>query len=69
MVLGDVPNHHIVTGAPAKGVRVKPGWESVAENLGPLTDNRESRQLNREFPEPFEEFDEFGRDLAPPNEG
>jgi maltose O-acetyltransferase len=62
--LGDVPPHHIAAGTPAKSVKVKPGWESVAADLGPLEDNRERRQLDRQFPEPFEEFDEFGRDLS-----
>jgi maltose O-acetyltransferase len=62
--LGDVPAHHIAAGAPAKSVKVKPGWESVAADLGPLEDNRERRQLDRQFPEPFDEFDEFGRDLT-----
>ncbi len=66
--LGDAPAHHIVAGSPAKGVKIKPGWESVAENLGPLSDNRESRQLPTEFPEPFDEFDEFGRELSPPGD-
>jgi maltose O-acetyltransferase len=68
MALGDVPAHHIAAGSPAKSVRIKPGWESVADNLGPLPDNRESRRLDREFPESFEEFDEFGRTLSPPGE-
>jgi acetyltransferase-like isoleucine patch superfamily enzyme len=66
--LGDVPAHHIVAGSPAKSVKVKPGWESVADGLGPLTDRREHRQLPTEFPEPFETFDEFGRDLSPPGD-
>ena len=66
--LGDVPAHHIVAGSPAKSVRIKPGWESVAADLGPLSDNRERRQLPTEFPEPFEEFDEFGRDLSQPGD-
>ena len=67
--LGDVPAHHIAAGSPAKSVKIKPGWEPVADDLGPLTDNRESRRLPTEFPEPFEEFDEFGRTLSPPGEG
>lgn len=68
-LLGDIPPHHIAAGSPAKSVKIKPGWESVAADLGPLEDNREQRRLDREFPEPFEEFDEFGRDLSPPGEG
>lgn len=66
--LGDVPAHHIVAGSPAKSVRIKSGWESVAADLGPLSDNRERRQLPTGFPEPFEEFDEFGRELSPPGD-
>ena len=67
-VLGDVPAHHIAAGSPAKSVKIKPGWESAAADLGPLTDNRESRQLPTEFPESFDEFDEFGRELSPPGD-
>ena len=66
--LGDVPAHHIVAGSPAKSVKIKPGWQSAADGLGPLTDRRERRQLPTEFPEPFEAFDEFGRDLSPPGD-
>ena len=66
-VLGDVPAHHIAAGSPAKSVKIKPGWESVAENLGPLSDHRETRRLNRPLPERFEEYDEFGRNLSPPD--
>jgi maltose O-acetyltransferase len=69
--LGDAPPHHIVAGSPAKSVKVKPGWGSVADNLGPLPDNRERRRLPTELPESFDEFDEFdefGRDLSPPED-
>lgn len=66
--LGDVPAHHIAAGSPAKSVKIKPGWESVAADLGPLEDNREQRRLNRGFPEPYEEYDEFNRSLSPPSE-
>mgnify|MGYP000642798538 CR=1 FL=1 len=68
MVRGDVPAHHIAVGTPAKSVKIKPGWQSAAADLGPLEDNRESRRLDRGFPAEFEEFDEFGRNLAPPIE-
>ncbi|WP_299331877.1 acyltransferase [Haloplanus sp.] len=64
--LGDVPAHHIAAGSPAKSVKIKPGWESVADDLGPLPDNRETRRLPMEFPESFDEFDEFERELSPP---
>lgn len=66
--LGDVPAHHIATGTPAKSVKIKPGWEPVAEEVGPLTDNREQRALPSEYPDSLEEFDEFGRTLSPPGE-
>jgi maltose O-acetyltransferase len=66
--LGDVPAHHIAAGSPAKSVKIKPGWESVADNLGPLEDNRENRQLPSEVPDSIEEYDEFGRTLSPPQE-
>jgi maltose O-acetyltransferase len=69
MVYGDVPNHHVATGSPAKTIKVKPGWEGVADNVGPLPDNREERILSREIPEDIEPFDEFERDLSPPETG
>jgi maltose O-acetyltransferase len=64
--LGDVPAHHIAAGSPAKSVKIKPGWESVAADLGPLEDNREARQLPSEVPDSIDEYDEFGRTLTPP---
>ncbi len=67
--LGDVPAHHISAGSPAKSVKVKPGWEAVAEDLGPLVDNREQRQLPSDVPKSIDEYDEFGRTLSPPGEG
>jgi len=66
--LGDVPAHHITAGSPAKSVKIKPGWEAVAEDVGPLVDNREQRQLPSDVPESIEEFDEFGRTRSPPGE-
>lgn len=39
-----MPAHHIAVGTPAKSVKVKPGWESVAADPGPLPDNREDRR-------------------------
>lgn len=66
VVQGDVPAHHIVVGMPARSVRVKPGWEEVAE---PIEDANPSRQNEREIeydlPEDFDAFDEFERDLDP----
>jgi acetyltransferase-like isoleucine patch superfamily enzyme len=68
IVRGDVPAHHIAVGSPAKTVKVKPGWEPVANHPGPLPDNREERRLPSEVPDDIREFDEFGRDLSPPGE-
>jgi acetyltransferase-like isoleucine patch superfamily enzyme len=66
VVQGDVPAHHVVVGMPARSVRVKPGWEEVAE---PLEDANPSRQDEREIeydlPEELDRFDEFGRDPSP----
>ncbi len=67
-VLGDVPEHHIAVGSPANSVKIKPGWECVADDPGPLPDNREERTLESKLPDQFEQFDEFGRDLSPPGE-
>jgi maltose O-acetyltransferase len=67
MVRGDVPAHHIAVGSPAEGVKVKPGWESVADDPGTLTDRRSSRELDRELDNDVAFFDEFDRNLAPPN--
>ncbi|MFB6303420.1 MAG: acyltransferase [Haloferacaceae archaeon] len=68
MVRGDVPDHHVAVGAPAKTVKVKPGWESVADAPGPLPDNREDRRLERDIPDDLDPIDEFGRDLSPPGD-
>ncbi len=67
MVRGDVPAHHIAVGSPAKGIRVKPGWESVAEEPGPLENNAAGRRLEHELPPDLEPYDEFGRTLSPPD--
>jgi maltose O-acetyltransferase len=69
MVYGDVPDHHVATGSPAESIKVKPGWEGVAEDPGPLPDNREDRTLDKAIPEDVETVDEFGRDLSPPTTG
>jgi acetyltransferase-like isoleucine patch superfamily enzyme len=69
LVTADVPAHHVAVGTPAKSVRVKPGWESTAadpedENV----DRREQRALDSTVRVPeTERFDEFGRDLRPPD--
>ena len=69
VVQGDVPAHHIVVGMPAKSIRVKPGWESVAEELeaGRLPSEKEAREIEYELDEDIEAFDEFQRDLHPPD--
>jgi maltose O-acetyltransferase len=69
VVQGDVPDHHVVVGSPARSVRVKPGWEEVADELedGRLPDNQDDREIEYELPEDLEQFDEFQRDLRPPN--
>ena len=64
----DVPAHHVAVGTPAKSVRVKPGWESVAEPVEDANaDRREQRRIETDLPTGMKVFDEFGRDLTPPN--
>jgi acetyltransferase-like isoleucine patch superfamily enzyme len=68
IVQGDVPAHHIAVGSPAKSVKVKPGWESVAEPLEAGGESRRAeRKLEYDLPEDIDQFDEFGRDLTPPD--
>jgi acetyltransferase-like isoleucine patch superfamily enzyme len=67
IVQGDVPDHHVAVGTPARSVRVKPGWEEDADPVEDrLTDNREDRRIEYDHPDEFDEFDEFERDLSPP---
>jgi acetyltransferase-like isoleucine patch superfamily enzyme len=66
MVRGDVPDHHIAVGSPAESVKVKPGWEPVATEPGPLENRAVERQLDSEVTGEFDSVDEFGRDLTPP---
>jgi len=67
VVDGDVPAHHVAVGQPAKSVRVKPGWEDVAEPIEERLDrNKEERRIEYELPEDLDVFDEFQRDLQPP---
>lgn len=64
----DIPAHHIAVGSPAKSIRVKPGWESVAAPLDASeTTARDDRVLESTIPEDLDRFDEFGRDLSPPD--
>ncbi|MFB6126150.1 MAG: acyltransferase [Halolamina sp.] len=66
LLQGDLPAHHIAVGEPAKSVKVKPGWESVAADIdGRVPDNREDRRLEFALDGDIDEFDEFGRDLTP----
>jgi maltose O-acetyltransferase len=68
-VQGDVPAHHVAVGAPAESVKVKPGWESVAAPLEAGGENRrEERRIDDELPDGLRQFDEFERDLRPPDE-
>jgi len=66
VVQRDVPAHHIAVGQPAKSVKVKPGWEDVAEPLDAEGGDKESRRIDYELPDDLEVFDEFQRDLSPP---
>jgi hypothetical protein len=69
VVQSDVPAHHIAVGMPAKSIAVKPGWESVAEPVSEeMPNERESRLLPYDLPEDLDVFDEFERDLSPPDE-
>ncbi|MFB6167889.1 MAG: acyltransferase [Haloferacaceae archaeon] len=68
MARGDVPAHHVAVGSPAESVKVKPGWEEVAEEPGALEDRSEERALDSTVPEDVDVHDEFERDLAPPGE-
>ncbi|PSP27364.1 acetyltransferase [Halobacteriales archaeon QH_2_65_14] len=64
----DIPAHHIAAGSPAKSIAVKPGWESVAEPVEDANvDRREERRIEYDLPDDLAVFDEFGRDLSPPD--
>jgi len=64
----DIPAHHIAAGTPAKSIAIKRGWESVADSLEDANvDRREERRIHYELPEDLDKFDEFGRDLSPPD--
>jgi len=63
----DVPAHHVAVGTPARSVRVKPGWKSVAEPVdADHDDGREDRRIPYDLPNDLETFDEFQRDRTPP---
>ncbi|QGA81241.1 acyltransferase [Halomicrobium sp. LC1Hm] len=64
----DVPAHHIAAGTPAESVAIKDGWDSVADPLdGANVDRRDQRKLDTTVPDDVTQFDEFGRDLSPPD--
>ena len=67
-VQGDVPAHHIVVGAPAQSVKIKPGFEDKAEEIGDgkLVSRQDEREIPYDLPENFEAFDEFQRDVGGP---
>ncbi|MGM0592571.1 MAG: acyltransferase [Halobacteriota archaeon] len=66
VVQHDVPAHHIVVGMPAKSVKIKPGWESVATPLEEAGVNRQAeRRIEYAVSDDLEVFDEFERDLEP----
>ena len=68
-VQGDVPAHHVAVGSPAKSVKVKPGWEDVAEPLeAGGQDRSDERRIDYDLPDDLEAFDEFGRQRRPPTE-
>ncbi|SNZ17405.1 maltose O-acetyltransferase [Natronoarchaeum philippinense] len=70
VVQGDIPDHHVAVGTPATSVKIKPGWEEVATPLdaeGVNANRQDERRIERDLPDDFEPFDEFQRDLEPPN--
>jgi acetyltransferase-like isoleucine patch superfamily enzyme len=64
----DIPAHHIAAGSPAKSIAIKEGWESVAEPLEDANvDRRDQRRIEYDLPDDLSVFDEFERDLSPPD--
>ena len=64
----DVPARHIAAGTPAESIAVKDGWESVADPLEDANvDRRVERRIEYDLPDDLDRFDEFGRDLDPPD--
>ncbi|PSQ44588.1 acetyltransferase [Halobacteriales archaeon SW_7_68_16] len=69
VVQGDVPAHHVAVGTPAESVKIKPGWEEVADPLSAGgEDRREERRIEYELGDDPDRFDEFERDLHPPGD-
>ena len=68
VVQHDVPAHHIAVGMPAESVKIKPGWEDVATPVEQADENRqEERRIEYELDDDLDVFDEFERDLSPPD--
>jgi maltose O-acetyltransferase len=68
VVQGDVPDHHIAAGIPAKSLNVKDGWESVADPIQDrLATRQEERRIEYDLPADLDDFDEFERELTPPD--
>ncbi|WP_256546288.1 acyltransferase [Halobellus inordinatus] len=68
VVQGDVPDHHVAAGIPATSLKVKPGWESVADPVEDTLRNRQAeRRIEYDLPKEVETFDEFQRELTPPD--
>jgi acetyltransferase-like isoleucine patch superfamily enzyme len=68
VVAGDVPAHHVAVGQPAESVAVKDGWESVADPLeAGGADRSDERVVAYDVPDDIDVFDEFERDLSPPD--
>jgi maltose O-acetyltransferase len=66
VVQSDIPPHHVAVGQPAQSVRIKPGWEDVADPIDAEHPSfRDARQIEYELPDDIEPFDEFQRDLEP----
>jgi acetyltransferase-like isoleucine patch superfamily enzyme len=66
IIQGDLPDHHVGVGTPAKSIAVKDGFEDRADPDDEVIDRRDERVVEYDFErEPFEEFDEFERDLQP----
>jgi acetyltransferase-like isoleucine patch superfamily enzyme len=67
VVQGDVPDHHVVVGMPAKSVRIKPGFE---DDTVPLEEGGQDNQAEREIPYEIDDdvavFDEFDRGTPDP---
>jgi maltose O-acetyltransferase len=64
IVTKDVPAHHVVVGTPARSIRVKPGYEDVADPVdAPAESGAEKRLIERNVDLGGEEaLDEFRRD-------